>query len=656
MRKLKILPKLAMTGVMKNGSIYFPYMGAGVFSVFIWFVFSSILHNDIVDTLPKSAYAMVLLMIGKVLLALIILPFLFYTNSFLIKRRKKEIGLYSVLGLEKRHIGVMVLLETMLVYAVAVAGGILIGVVFSKLLFLLLLNMTGLPVDAEFQYSRAAFLETILYFAAAYGLNLLANLWQISRSRPVELLSGAKKGEKEPKHLWIPALLGTAALLAGYFISITSKMDGFIFSNFFLAVFLVIVGTYFLFTAGSIVVLKQIRKRKKLYYKPEHFITVSGMLYRMKKSAASLVNICIFATMVIITMSCTLALFLGNEGILEFDYPYDAVAEFAMHQVEREEIVKELEQASEEHNVTLEDTAFFPNYMLQYDRSGSRLLKSENGQEVHVGWLALDTYNDLMGLQEQLAENEAFVFSTGPEWEEDTVVLDERTFRVKGRPQDMKLIGKAEGNTYQKEYYIVVKDEAVVEECVEGWKEMHEVEQVLGSDEVYLLIQGEETDRQAFLQSFAQWCNETGALRRFENSMEQRDMTTSMNGGLLFIGIIFGTAFLLCMILIMYYKQIAEGYEDRSSFEIMQKVGMSDVEIKRTIRKQILFVFGLPLIGAVCHSIAGMPLVNELFGAIRLYDRKLVMESGLIITLVIMVLYGISYRFTANAYYRIVKR
>lgn len=604
MRKLKILPKLAMTGVMKNGSIYFPYMGAGVFSVFIWFVFSSILHNDIVDTLPKSAYAMVLLMIGKVLLALIILPFLFYTNSFLIKRRKKEIGLYSVLDLEKRHIGIMMLLETMLVYAVA------------------------------------------------YGLDLLANLWQISRSRPVELLSGAQKGEKEPKHLWIPALLGTAALLAGYFISITSKMDNYIFSNFFLAVFLVIVGTYFLFTAGSIVLLKQIRKRKKLYYKPEHFITVSGMLYRMKKSAASLVNICIFATMVIITMSCTLALFLGNEGILEFDYPYDAVAEFAMHQVEREEIVKELERASEEHNVTLEDTAFFPNYMLQYDRSGDRLLKSENGQEVHVGWLALDTYNDLMGLQEQLAENEAFVFSTGPDWEENTVVLDRRTFRVKGRPQDMKLIGKAEGNTFQKEYYIVVKDEAVVEECVE----MHEVEQVLGSDEVYLLIQGEENDRQAFLQSFAQWCNETGALRRFENSMEQRDMTTSMNGGLLFIGIIFGTAFLLCMILIMYYKQIAEGYEDRSSFEIMQKVGMSDVEIKRTIRKQILFVFGLPLIGAVCHSIAGMPLVNELFGAIRLYDRKLVMESGLIITMVIMILYGISYRFTANAYYRIVKR
>lgn len=258
----KILPSLAWKGMIQNGTVYYPYLGAGIFSVFTYFIFSSILHNDIIAVLPKSAYAWIFLSIGRVLLGIILIPFLFYTNSFLMKRRKKEIGLYNILGLEKKHIGVMMFAETAVTYGLAVTAGMISGTVLSKFLFLLLLRMTGLPVDAEFTFSLQAFGETAVFFFWVYALNFISNLIQVGKARPSELLVGGKRGEKEPKLLWIWALLGFIILGSGYWIAIRSETDSMIFINFFLAVFLVIGGTYFLFTSGSVACLKLLKKKK----------------------------------------------------------------------------------------------------------------------------------------------------------------------------------------------------------------------------------------------------------------------------------------------------------------------------------------------------------------------------------------------------------
>lgn len=290
----KLLPSLAWKGIMGSGNVYYPYLAAGVFSVFVYFVFTSILENDIVRMLPKSAYAWIMLELGKWLLKLILFLFLIYANGFLVKRRWREFGLYHILGLEKKHIGSMMFFEAVLLYTGALVGGTIVGVALAKLMFLILLRICRMPVDVRFVFEPEAFKDTMVYFGGVYLLNFVFSLCQVGRTRPLELMSGSKKGEKEPRFLSLYALAGVAALGSGYYYSVTSKLDSMIFTNFFLAVFFVIVGTYLLFTSGSIVFLRWVKTRKGIYYKPKNFVTVSGMLYRMKKNAAGLSNICIF--------------------------------------------------------------------------------------------------------------------------------------------------------------------------------------------------------------------------------------------------------------------------------------------------------------------------------------------------------------------------
>ena len=370
MKTRHILPHLAVKGMMNNGAAYYPYLAAGIFSVFTFFVFSSILHNDIISTLPKSVYAWMFLSMGRVLLGIILLPFLFYTNSFLMKRRKKEVGLYNILGLEKKHIGTMLFAESFLTYLVAVGMGIISGVVLTKLLFLLLLRMTGLPVDAKFTFSLSAFGETAIFFFWVYAINFISNLIQVGIARPADLLSGSKKGEKEPKLLWVWAALGAVALGFGYKLAIYSEADSMIFINFFFAIFWVVGGTYLLFTSGSVAFLKLLKKKKKFYYKPSNFITVSGMLYRMKKNAASLVNICIFSTMVMITLVCTLSLYLGLEDMMDFSFPFDFNVYLQEVRHQEGDVEEKARELAGKYGVEIKNYISYERITLAYGKKG----------------------------------------------------------------------------------------------------------------------------------------------------------------------------------------------------------------------------------------------------------------------------------------------
>ena len=661
----KILPGLAWKGVGSNGTVYYPYFGAGIFSVFTYFVFSSILHNDIIRILPRSAYAWIMLQIGRGLLGIILLPFLFYANSFLIKRRKKEIGLYSILGLEKKHIGIMFLTETVITFGVVLAGGIISGIILSKFLFLLLLRMTGMPVDVEFVFYPAAFAETAVFFFWVYMVNLVYNWMQIGKSRPAELLSASKKGEREPRFLWLCAAAGVLVLGEGYKISMESRMDSSIFTNFFLAVFLVIVGTYLIFTSGSIAFLKLLKKRKGFYYRPANFITVSGMLSRMKKNAASLVNICIFSTMVIITLVCTSSLYLGMDGVLYFNYPFDMDAHFRESGFREEQSGTKLRELEEKYGLQVKENLNYRKISLGCGKTGNAFgvefaERTRQEDNYRVNLLLEEDYNRMENRAASLGEEEVVIYSEGADFGYSEVIFSGKEFTVKEEAAELRIAPKAGKNSLSGEFFLIVRDEGVWNGLADRWMTENGIEDKEGflderTERVLRLdVEGDAAENAAFIEEYGSWCSTQPGYAGFSNNLENRADSREMMGGLLFIGVLFGLIFLMCLLLIMYYKQISEGYEDKENFEVMQKVGMSGGEIRKTVHKQILLVFYLPLFGAVLHTAAGLFMVDKLFGAIYFYDTRLMVECAAGTVLLFAAVYGLSYWYTASVYYGIV--
>ena len=658
---------MAWKGILRNGNVYFPYLIAGIFSVFTYFVFTSILHNDIIKVLPRSSYAWMMLYMGKGILSLILILFLVYANSFLVKRRQKEFGLYHILGLEKKHIGIMLFFETILLYAGAVAGGVLFGMVLSKLLFLMLLRMCNLSVEVSFVFYPVAFRETIVYFLWVFGVNFAVGLLQVGKARPIELMSGSKKGEKEPRFLPVYALAGVAALAFGYYCSVTSKLDSMIFLNFVLAVSLVIVGTYLLFASGSIAFLKWMKGRKKFYYKPGNFVTISGMLYRMKKNAAGLSNICIFSTMVIITLICTVSLHLGMDSLVHFVHPYDMTVLYGEEKAAEEEVAQEIAALEEKYGLAAKRVDIYDRMRLAVRKEGDRfVMRQDNGgfsdraEDYKLEIITTPEYERIENRPADLQDNEVLLHCSGRDYGYDSVDFMGVKLQVKEELTSFFPYPKAADNAFGACYVMVVKDRQVQEQCVRAWAEANgvtDMEAFLESDYRFIgiVLAGEDAQKNAFLGEFAQWCQSRPGFFDLTDNVEGRRDLRTMYGALLFLGILFGLIFFMCLILIMYYKQITEGYEDRNSFDIMQKVGMSDREIRGTVRRQILMVFGLPLAGAVMHTAAGMVMVKGLMEAVSFFRVDLLFWCTVGVIVIFMAVYGISYMMTAKTYYRIVR-
>lgn len=664
MNKWKLLPKMAVKGVTQNGTVYYPYLMAGTFAVFTYFVFSSILYNDLVATLPRSAYAWMMLAIGRVLLVVILIPFLYYADSFLIKKRTREFGLYSILGLEKRHIGILMLCETLLVYLTVTISGIVLGSVLCKLIFLLLMKLSGLPVNVDFAFTWQAFKDTILLFAAAFLINLFHALFLIGKSKPVELLSGSKKGEKEPKWIAFYGILGVIFLGIGYKTSISSEINSMIFTDFFLAVLLVVLGTYLVFTSGSVLVLKILKKNKNFYYRADNFVTVSGMLYRMKKNAASLANICIFSTMVMITLVCTVTLYLGIDGITHFDYPYDVSAGFGAGDVSVDEAEGKVNELSYKYGIKVERIDVYDFMRFSCGLSGNQLVQelpeAEYQDKYAVYILTLEDYNRLEGENKTLDDEQVLVYSSGENLGFEQIEFMGVSLDVREELEDMFPFPKAGRSNFGAEFVIVVKDKIAQDKCVEAFGRENGVTDIKafldsGYQRIGVVLAGEDEFKQDFVKELSEWMQGQEGFSALTNGLDERTDIKSMYGGLLFIGIIFGIIFFMCLLLVMYYKQIEEGYEDQGCFSIMQKVGMSDKEIRSTIHRQILLVFFLPLLGALMHTTAGMFMVNNLMAALGLFNDRLMAGCTLMVALIFVLIYGISYLRTAKTYYRIVR-
>lgn len=598
--------------------------------------------------------------LGSGVVAIFSFIFLFYTNSFLVKQRKKEFGVFNILGMERRHIARVVGWETVYVTLISLAAGLGLGLALDKVMFLVVARIIGAEVPLGFFVSAEAIAYTIVFFLVLFILIYLNSVRQIHAADPIELLRAGNVGEKEPKANWLLTVWGIATLGGGYYIAITTRNPIASVLMFFAAVVLVIVGTYLLFTSGSIALLKMLRKNKRYYYRTKHFVSVSGMIYRMKQNAVGLANICILSTMVLVMVSTTTSMMVGMEEIIRNRYPADFVFYFDAEKGQVQETAEAIHRLQEQSGLRLEKEWEYTYVAFQAIREGdSYSVYRERARSVEddtnsLFFVTLDDYNAVTGEQKQLGEGEILIYSNRQAFDFPVLKIFGREFRVAERLDGFVGNGRYE-SLMSATQYIVVPDRETLDEL---YREQESILTNLASNIQWVYafdLKAGEEEQEAFEGILRQQLASAGGFE-LETEVEGRVAFLEIDGGLFFIGLFLGILFIMATVLIIYYKQISEGYDDKNRFEIMQKVGMSRSEVKASIHSQVLTVFFLPLIVAGIHVAAAFPLISRLLAMLNLYNVKLFAVCTVSCFLVFAVMYVLIYALTARTYYRIVSR
>lgn len=653
-------PKMAATNIRKNGKLFLPYILTGIFSVMMFFVMDSISGNKGINEMQGADSLAMMLRFGETIIGIFAALFLFYTNSFIIKRRKKELGLYSILGLEKRHIGRILFFECLYTSVIAIGLGILGGVLLSKLMFLILLKMIDTEVSFAFSFNWFSLKITLSLFGATYLCTLVSNLFATGKSNPIDLLYGGNKGEKEPKARWFLALIGAILMGIGYFMAITvqSPVDALI--QLFIAILLVMGGTYLLFIAGSIALLKILKRNKHFYYKQKNFIAVSGMLYRMKQNAVGLANICILSTGVLLSIATTISLNIGMEDLIRTMYPSDCNISVSNGSDEQmDEIVNLYQRTAKDYNIKITDPLNIDIWRLSSKREGNELKIFQDGddyQDMEASVLMdMENYQVLNNSYSELKPDEVYVEGFMKSFSEPVIKIGGQEFKVK---EELKSSEIAERNYARMVdgYGIVFANSEVLESVC---KQLDVFTSNVPDTAIGFNISGEKSDIEGFRKNLGELYRVMMDKDRDLSIYLQCEQTDSIDmkamiSGFLFIGVFIGVLFLMATVLIIYYKQISEGYDDKNRFEIMQKVGMGKHEVKKAIQSQVLLVFFLPLILAILHVVAAFNLMGKLLMIFGLTNIWLfaVCTAGTI--LIFAVIYSIVFAVTARTYYKIV--
>jgi putative ABC transport system permease protein len=652
-------PKLAATNIKKNYQTYIPYIITGIGTIMMYYILHGLSVNQGLDNLPGSASLKSILKLGTYVIAIFSFIFLFYTNSFLIKRRKKEFGLYNILGMEKKHISKIIMFETLYVGIISIAVGMLGGILLSKLMYLFLLKLLQFKVQMGYEISITTIISTLILFCIIFGFTLLNNIRQIHMAKPVELLKGGQVGEKEPKSKWIITLIGGITLGIGYYLAVTTKTPLAALNVFFIAVILVIIGTYCLFTSGSIMLLKMLRKNKKYYYRSKHFISVSSMIYRMKQNAVGLANICILASAVLVMISTTVSMYFGMEDIIRTRFPRNIlITSSVVTEDYRYGVNDATYEVLKEYNVEPEDLLEYRSFETPVIQKGTSLtLDRTNAAEVNADmkmlyFVPLEDYNSIRHSSVSLEDGEALVYSLNGTYKEDIITALGMTFQVKeiltsftGNEADTRSITDS--------FYIIVKDMKVIDEIYNSLGDAANnpgrLQYILGFD----MSVDNETSMDIYTSlwnAFDMKYDHTV----IESSAEAKSSFFAIYGGLFFLGIFLGALFIMATVLIIYYKQISEGYDDKERFEIMQKVGLSHSEIRKSIQSQVLTVFFLPIVTAAVHIVFAFPVITKLLILLNLTNVALFAWCTASTLLVFALFYGIIYAMTAKVYYKIV--
>ena len=662
--KALFYPRLAWTGIKNNRRLYLPYILTCIGMVAMFYIMLSLSTGEFLDKMRGGTTLGSVLGLGAGVIGFFAVLFLFYTNSFLIRRRKKEFGLYNILGMGKRNIARVLFSETLILAAVSLVFGLILGAALSKLAELGLAYFVESDAGYDFTVYPTAMGYTVLLFVCIFLLLFFKSVGQVGLSNPVELLHSESVGEKPPKANWVFGVLGIVILAAAYYISVTIEQPVAALGWFFIAVLMVIAATYLLFIAGSVLLCRILQKNKRYYYKPNHFVSVSSMAYRMKRNGAGLASVCILITMVLVMIASTSCLYFGKNDVLRSQYPHDfnfTVDFDTLDEVTQENIDKtkagidafmdknggiSFGICGKSDRVTgeLRDGVFY---------IGDDVYDPEHSTFLYI--IDLADYNRNTGSSYRLNDGEALVFASSRTYDHDTI-------RIEG------------GREYK-----VVKSDGTIDFIRDT--------DMLGFSAVYIVVPDfyssaedllQATEKQGVSQPWLQWRYQFDSPADYLTQLEieegiwdviaqahsggyglsslagARDDFYGSFGGLFFLGIMLSIVFIIAAVLIIYYKQVSEGYEDQSRFEIMQKVGMTKKDIRKSINSQMLTVFFLPLLFAIVHLGFAFPMINKLLLLFGLDNLGLLLLTAAISALVFALFYIIVYRVTSNAYYSIV--
>lgn len=662
--KALFYPRLAWTGIKNNRRLYLPYILTCIGMVAMFYIMLSLSTGEFLDKMRGGTTLGTVLGLGAGVIGFFAVLFLFYTNSFLIRRRKKEFGLYNILGMGKRNIARVLFSETLILAAVSLVFGLILGAALSKLAELGLAYFVESDAGYDFTVYPTAMGYTVLLFICIFLLLFFKSVGQVSLSNPVELLHSESVGEKPPKANWVFGVLGIVILAAAYYISVTIEQPVAALGWFFIAVLMVIAATYLLFIAGSVLLCRILQKNKRYYYKPNHFVSVSSMAYRMKRNGAGLASVCILITMVLVMIASTSCLYFGKNDVLRSQYPHDfnVTVDF--------DTLDEVTQENVDKTKAAIDAFMDKNGGISFGICG----KSDRvtgelrdgvfymGDDVYdpeystfLYLIDLADYNRNTGSSYRLNDGEALVFASSRTYDHDTI-------RIEG------------GREYK-----VVKSDGTIDFIRDT--------DMLGFSAVYIVVPDfyssaedllQATEKQGVSQPWLQWRYQFDSPADYLTQLEieegiwdviaqahsggyglsslagARDDFYGSFGGLFFLGIMLSIVFIIAAVLIIYYKQVSEGYEDQSRFEIMQKVGMTKKDIRKSINSQMLTVFFLPLLFAIVHLGFAFPMINKLLLLFGLDNLGLLLLTAAISALVFALFYIIVYRVTSNAYYSIV--
>ena len=659
--------KLAVNGIRKNARLYVPYLLTCAGMVMMFYIVSYLQDTPVLAGIRGGEEMQAMLSLGSGVMGVFGAIFLLYTNSFLIRRRKREFGLYNMLGMGKGNIARVLFWEALLVLAGTMAIGLAAGVAISKLAELLLLNIMHGNVTFNFTVSPRAVLLTAAVFCIIHVLLLIKALLQIRTASAVNLFRSESAGEKPPRANWVLAILGLILLAVAYYLAVTIKQPLVAMAMFFVAVILVILATYLLFIAGSVAVCRMLQKNRRYYYKARHFVSVSSMAYRMKRNGAGLASICILSIMVLVTVSSTTGLYFGSEDSLRSRYPRDitliAKAEdVSMLSDEKRDAARELVDAYvAEHDATAHNFRDFRVVSVTGAMKDGAITTDPQEAGMHitdstiyqVNFLPLPDYNRICGTNETLADDEALISLKRGDYGWDSISVDSKVaYRTRKAPVVFQESGMAAVDVVDT-IYVAVNDLQGLQPLLQGDNRFSQ-QWEYGFDSALSDEDQCEMTHQMDVE-LSDGLHRLGMKYVYlEGMAENRYDFYGTYGGFFFLGILLSIVFLFAAVLIIYYKQISEGYEDQKRFEIMQKVGMTRKNIRKSINSQLLTVFFLPLVGAGVHLAFAFPMIRRMLILFNLTNTRLLVETTGITFLAFALIYTLVYRKTSNAYYAIV--
>ena len=668
------LCKIALINLKKNRKTYGIYFIACCVTTFMFAMFQILRYNPGMNGIPQSRTLELLFMFAVWLVGIFSIIFLIYANSFLMKRRKKEFGLYGVLGLEKKHMVVINGYESFILAVSSIVLGIIATLTIGKISFLLLMKFITYVEGSSYQITSKAIVSTMVLFFLLHVLLFVSNAISIYKQPIISLLSEGGKGEKEPKAKAMFAFIGVCSLGYGYYLAITTKAVETSMVTFFIAAISVIIGTYLLFIIGSIVCLKLLRKNKNFYYQPKNFIALSNMIFRMKKNGAGLASVCILSTMILITLSSTVCLYAGkNESLNNAMVSSIKLFENNIMVLDKEIMMKEVEDSVNEVGKQMGTPVTYykdinKNTLFLYQNGNMIISESEDIEAVQnkntyssitINLITIDTYNRLENKEETLLKNDVLFYNYNQQYDSDSIFMAGKQFTIKKQLEQTTFT--TEKNVYNPSIWLVVDSEQTKNEIL-GYYDMvsekafeegltQHIDQTGESYLFFINIDGTEQQIKDYASNLQNQLEEKGIGMHIENKVERGERWNTMYGGLLFLGIFLGGLFTLGMILIIYFKQISESYEDRKRFQILQKIGMERKEMKRTIYKQIRMVFFLPVIVSLIHMTVAFSFMEHLLQKFGLANTKLFFNCTLLVVVVFVMFYSVVYFLTGNIYH-----